>query len=65
MILKPSQHTSLAALHIAELVKEVGIPPGVVNVVPGFGEVGSSLATHPEIDKISFTGSTPVSYVHM
>ncbi|XP_014261301.2 aldehyde dehydrogenase, mitochondrial-like, partial [Cimex lectularius] len=60
MVLKPSQHTCLAALHLGELVKEAGIPPGVVNIVPGFSDVGSAIAEHPEINKISFTGSTPV-----
>ncbi|XP_014270942.1 aldehyde dehydrogenase, mitochondrial [Halyomorpha halys] len=60
MVLKPSQHTSLAALHVAELVKEAGFPPGVINFVPGFGEVGSAMVTHPDVDKISFTGSTEV-----
>ena len=61
MVLKPSQHTSLAALHVAELVKEAGFPPGVVNFVPGFGDVGNALVKHPDVDKISFTGSTAVN----
>lgn len=61
VVFKPDELTPLSALRMAELVEEVGFPAGVVNVVPGFGEVaGAHLAAHPGIDKISFTGSTEV-----
>jgi aldehyde dehydrogenase (NAD+)/betaine-aldehyde dehydrogenase len=61
VVFKPAELTPLTALRVAELMAEVGIPPGVVNVVPGFGEVaGAHLASHRDVDKISFTGSTSV-----
>lgn len=61
IVLKPAEQTPLSALRLAELVKEAGIPDGVVNVVTGLGETaGSALASHPGIDKIAFTGSTEV-----
>lgn len=46
---------------MAHLIKEAGFPPGVVNIVPGFGEAGAALVRHPDVDKIAFTGSTEVS----
>jgi aldehyde dehydrogenase (NAD+) len=59
IVLKPSELTPLSTLRIAELMKEVGIPDGVVNIVPGYGQTaGATLAAHPGIGKISFTGST-------
>ncbi|KAF5346533.1 hypothetical protein D9756_010088 [Leucocoprinus leucothites] len=59
VILKPSELTPLSALFIADLLNEAGFPPGVVNIVNGYGHsVGSALSLHPNIDKISFTGST-------
>ena len=61
VVLKPSEITPLSALRIAELMAEVGIPPGVVNIVPGFGhDAGERIVQHPGIDKVSFTGSTAV-----
>ena len=58
LILKPSEEASLTALRLAELVLEAGVPPGVVNVVTGFGAVaGRSLAEHLGVDKVTFTGS--------
>ena len=61
VVFKPAELTPLTALRVAELMAEVGFPPGVVNVVPGFGPVaGEHLAAHPGVDKISFTGSTSV-----
>ena len=61
VVLKPSEITPLTALRIAELTAEVGIPPGVVNVVPGFGDdAGERIVRHPDIAKVSFTGSTAV-----
>lgn len=57
VVLKPAEQTPLTALRLAELVTEVGFPPGVVNVVTGFGEpAGAALASHPDVDKITFTG---------
>lgn len=58
VVLKPSPETPLTALRLAELVIEAGFPPGVLNVVCGGAEAGSSLVSHPGINKISFTGST-------
>lgn len=58
VVIKPSEHTSTSTLAFAELFKEAGFPPGVVNVVTGFGnEVGQALVDHPLVRKISFTGS--------
>ncbi len=59
VVLKPAEITPLSTLRIAALMAEVGFPPGVVNVVPGYGAVaGQRLAEHPDVDKIAFTGST-------
>ena len=61
VVLKPAEQTPLTALLLGELVQEAGIPDGVVNVVPGYGETaGAALAAHPNVDKIAFTGSTEV-----
>jgi len=61
VVLKPAEQTPLTALHLAELFLEAGFPPGVVNVVTGFGETaGAALAAHPDVDKVAFTGSTEV-----
>lgn len=60
-VLKPAEQTPLTALRLGELALEAGLPPGVLNVVTGFGhEAGQALADHPDVDKISFTGSTEV-----
>ncbi len=61
LVLKPAEDTSLTALRLAELMIEAGFPPGVFNVVTGYGETaGAALAAHPGVDKIAFTGSTEV-----
>ncbi|HEX3813091.1 MAG TPA: aldehyde dehydrogenase [Mycobacteriales bacterium] len=61
MVVKPSDHTPVSTLELAKLIQEAGFPPGVVNVVTGWGPaVGRALAGHPGIDKIAFTGSTEV-----
>ena len=61
VVLKPAEQTPLTALRLAELIAEAGVPDGVVNVVPGFGETaGAALATHHDVDKVAFTGSTEV-----
>jgi acyl-CoA reductase-like NAD-dependent aldehyde dehydrogenase len=58
-VLKPSEITPLTSLKVAELAAEVGFPDGVINVLPGFGAIaGQAIADHPDIAKISFTGST-------
>src|SRR3546814_17093951 len=61
VILKPSEKSPLSAIRIAELALEAGIPPGVFNVLPGFGKgAGEPLALHMDVDGIVFTGSTAV-----
>lgn len=58
VVVKPAEETPLTALKFAELCEEAGVPPGVVNVVTGFGaEAGAPLASHPDVDGITFTGS--------
>ena len=58
VILKPAEEAPLTSLRLGELAMEAGIPPGVVNVVPGYGETaGAALASHPDVDKVAFTGS--------
>ena len=58
--LKPAEFTPLTALAFAEICQEVGLPPGVVNIVTGDGSTGEALVKHPDVDKIAFTGSTEV-----
>jgi aldehyde dehydrogenase (NAD+) len=59
VVMKPSEITPLSTLRVAELMAEVGFPPGVVNIVTGYGQTaGQRIADHPDIGKISFTGST-------
>jgi phenylacetaldehyde dehydrogenase len=60
VILKPAEQTPLSGLRLGELLLEAGFPPGVVNVVPGFGDAGAALASHAGVDKVAFTGSTEV-----
>jgi aldehyde dehydrogenase (NAD+) len=61
VVLKTSEKTPLTALHVSKLILEAGFPPGVVNTLSGFGpDAGKHLACHPDVDKIAFTGSTPV-----
>lgn len=61
VVLKPAEQTPLTALLLGRLILEAGIPPGVVNVCPGYGEVaGRALVDHPGVDKIAFTGSVAV-----
>lgn len=61
VVLKPAEDTPLSALKLAELIHEAGYPAGVVNVVTGLGhEAGAALAAHPNVDKLTFTGSTGV-----
>ncbi len=61
IVLKPAEQTPLSALRLGELILEAGIPAGVVNIVPGYGETaGAALAAHDDVDKVAFTGSTEV-----
>jgi aldehyde dehydrogenase (NAD+) len=61
VVLKSAEQTPLGALVAATLVKEAGFPPGVINVISGFGKVaGAALSSHMDVDKIAFTGSTVV-----
>ena len=61
VVLKPAEQTPLTALRLGELIMEAGFPPGVVNILPGFGETaGAAIANHPDVDKVAFTGSTEV-----
>ena len=66
VVLKPAEQSPLGALYLAKLAKEAGLPDGVLNVVPGFGErAGKPLALHPDVDIITFTGSTEVGKLMM
>uniref|UniRef100_A0A668T4Z0 aldehyde dehydrogenase (NAD(+)) n=3 Tax=Oreochromis TaxID=8139 RepID=A0A668T4Z0_OREAU len=61
VVIKPAEQTPLSALHMAALIKEAGFPPGVVNVLPGYGQTaGCAISHHMDIDKVAFTGSTAV-----
>lgn len=60
VVLKPSEVTPLSTLYMANIFAEVGFPPGVVNFITGDGKSGAALTTHPEVDKITFTGSTEI-----
>ena len=63
VILKPAEYTPLTALRFAELCEEVGLPPGVVNILNGDGRAGAALVDHPDVRKIAFTGSTEVGRI--
>uniref|UniRef100_A0A646QFS6 Retinal dehydrogenase 1 n=1 Tax=Hemiscolopendra marginata TaxID=943146 RepID=A0A646QFS6_9MYRI len=64
LVIKPAEQTPLTALAVAALTLEAGFPPGVVNVVPGYGPTaGGALTNHSDVDKISFTGSTEVGHI--
>src|ERR1700719_1391406 len=61
VVLKVAEETPLSALRLGEILQEAGLPPGVVNIITGFGETaGAALAGHPGVDKVAFTGSTEV-----
>jgi aldehyde dehydrogenase (NAD+) len=60
VVLKPAETTPLSALVLAEIIQQADLPPGVVNILPGAGDVGATLVEHPGIDKVAFTGSTEV-----
>ena len=60
VVLKPAEYTSLTALLFADLCREAGVPKGVINIVTGDGRTGAAIVEHRDIDKVAFTGSTPV-----
>ncbi|XP_072034043.1 aldehyde dehydrogenase, mitochondrial-like [Amphiura filiformis] len=61
VVMKLAEQTPLSGLHIASLIKEAGFPPGVVNILSGYGPTaGAAIAEHPDVDKVAFTGSTEV-----
>uniref|UniRef100_H2ZY37 Aldehyde dehydrogenase 1 family member A1 n=1 Tax=Latimeria chalumnae TaxID=7897 RepID=H2ZY37_LATCH len=61
VVIKPAEETPLTALYLGALIKEAGFPPGVVNIIPGFGPTaGAAISQHMDIDKVAFTGSTEV-----
>ena len=62
--MKLAEQTPLTGLYIAELIREAGFPPGVVNIIPGYGPTaGAAIAEHPRVDKVAFTGSTEVGKI--
>ena len=60
LVMKPAEQTPLSALRFGELCLEAGVPDGVINIVTGLGDAGAALSSHPDVDKIAFTGSTGV-----
>ena len=65
VVLKPAETTPLTALKLAEVIRDAGLPPGVVNIVTGAGRTGAALVQHPGVDKVAFTGSTAVGKLIM
>ena len=66
VVLKPAEQTPLTALRLGELIIEAGFPPGVVNILPGYGPTaGAAIANHMDIDKVAFTGSGEVGHLIM
>ena len=63
VVLKPASYTRLSALLFAEVVAEAGLPPGVINIITGSSKAGAMIVTHPDVDKIAFTGSTDVGRI--
>ncbi|MFI8102471.1 aldehyde dehydrogenase family protein [Streptomyces sp. NPDC086023] len=60
VVLKPAETTPLSALFFADICRQAGLPRGVVNIIPGFGDTGAALVEHPDVNKVAFTGSTAV-----
>ncbi|HQR06702.1 MAG TPA: aldehyde dehydrogenase family protein [Gemmatales bacterium] len=65
IVMKPAEQTPLSCLRFAELAMEAGFPPGVINILTGFGDTGAALVAHPGIDKIAFTGATDTAKIIM
>lgn len=63
VVIKPAETTPLTALKLAEVIHDAGLPPGVVNVVTGYGDTGAAIVNHKDVDKIAFTGSTAVGKI--
>ncbi len=63
VVIKPAEFTPLSAIALAEIADEIGLPPGVLNVIHGDGKTGAAIVEHPGIDKIAFTGSTEVGRI--
>jgi aldehyde dehydrogenase (NAD+) len=63
VVLKPAETTPLTALVLAEIIQQAELPPGVVNILPGAGDIGAALVEHPDVNKIAFTGSTEVGKI--
>ena len=63
VVLKPAETTPLTALKLAELIRDSGLPDGVVNIITGFGKTGTALVNHPNVNKVAFTGSTDVGKI--
>ncbi|MFJ6675274.1 aldehyde dehydrogenase family protein [Actinosynnema sp. NPDC091369] len=63
VVLKPAETTPLTALVLAEIIQQADLPPGVVNILPGAGDVGAAVVAHPDVDKVAFTGSTEVGKI--
>jgi len=63
VVLKPAETTPLTAMKLAEVIRDAGLPPGVVNIVTGAGETGAAIVNHPDVDKVAFTGSTEVGKI--
>jgi len=63
VVLKPAETTPLTCLKLAEIIRECGLPPGVVNIVTGAGDTGAAIVNHEDVDKIAFTGSTAVGKI--
>lgn len=63
VVLKPAEFTSITALLFAEMCQNIGLPPGVVNIVTGHGKTGAAIVEHPDLKKIAFTGSTDVGRI--
>ncbi|MFE8011210.1 aldehyde dehydrogenase family protein [Streptomyces antibioticus] len=60
VVLKPAETTPLSALFFADVCRQAGLPRGVVNILPGYGDAGAALVAHPDVNKVAFTGSTAV-----
>jgi len=63
VVLKPAENTPLTALKLAEIIQDADLPPGVVNIITGFGNTGAAMVNHPGVNKIAFTGSTDVGKI--
>ena len=63
VVLKPAETTPLTALVLAEIIQQCDLPPGVVNIIPGAGDVGAALVEHGDVNKVAFTGSTDVGKI--